>query len=253
MLVSHLAHSPASGLTQCALSLSLFSRTELATTPFQFGISHGFLANRAPFLARSATTTILFLTSVFIFVRTFLHEPFSRRFWWPAGWQRATLYIRAPPPTGRPYGPRRCGGPRLPVGFWIGEFPLRPGCRLLLRAAEGSTHIGFERVLFRRQSYLLWLHRLDHDDLLIRNGTQPRTLALGFGSNLNRVETFMTSRMPPVPPANRSQKGSGLENDTPPESSTNHPGHQNISEKGETANIKQNTTNEGYFRGRRTK
>jgi hypothetical protein len=59
--------------------------------------------------------------------------------------------------------------------------------------------------------------------------------------------------MPPVPPANRSQKGGGREKETPPDNSTNHPGHQNISEKGETANIKQNTTNEGYFRGRRTK
>jgi hypothetical protein len=59
--------------------------------------------------------------------------------------------------------------------------------------------------------------------------------------------------MPPVPPANRSKKGTG--GDTQPSSadSTKNPQPQNISEQGETANIKQNTTNKGYFHGRRTK
>jgi hypothetical protein len=32
-----------------------------------------------------------------------------------------------------------------------------------------------------------------------------------------------------------------------------HPEPQNIAEQGETANIKQNTTNKGYFHGRRMK
>jgi hypothetical protein len=63
----------------------------------------------------------------------------------------------------------------------------------------------------------------------------------------------MTSRMPPVPPGNRSQKGRVKKADLHSDESRDHPGHENISEKGETANIKQNTTNEGYFRGRRTK
>ena len=45
----------------------------------------------------------------------------------------------------------------------------------------------------------------------------------------------MSSRMPPVTPASRSK----------------HELHPNSSEKGDAANIKQNTTNEGYFGGRR--
>jgi len=32
-----------------------------------------------------------------------------------------------------------------------------------------------------------------------------------------------------------------------------HDHHDNAEEEGETANIKQNTTNKGFFRGRRTK
>ena len=62
----------------------------------------------------------------------------------------------------------------------------------------------------------------------------------------------MTKHMPPVPPANRSNKGTG-ESDTesPQDDSLRHPEHQNTAEQGETANIKQNTTNKGYFHGRR--
>jgi hypothetical protein len=61
----------------------------------------------------------------------------------------------------------------------------------------------------------------------------------------------MSSHLPPVPPANRSKEpGSGSEEskDTsgaPPEK------HHNASEEGDTANIKQNTTNKGFFHGRR--
>ena len=60
--------------------------------------------------------------------------------------------------------------------------------------------------------------------------------------------------MPPVPPANQSHKGTG-DNDTesPQDDSWRHPEHQNIAEQGETANIKQNTTNKGFFKGRRIK
>jgi hypothetical protein len=62
----------------------------------------------------------------------------------------------------------------------------------------------------------------------------------------------MSSQMPPVPPANRSKKGPNR----PPEVSKDkklvkHEHHANSAEEGDTANIKQNTTNEGYFRGRR--
>ena len=60
------------------------------------------------------------------------------------------------------------------------------------------------------------------------------------------------SNMPPVPPANRSKRGPKRN----PEMSKDdkfvkHEHHPNSAEEGDTANIKQNTSNEGYFRGRR--
>lgn len=60
------------------------------------------------------------------------------------------------------------------------------------------------------------------------------------------------NKMPPVPPANRSPKGTGSEPDT-------NAGPQpkgkakNAAEQGETANIRENTTNAGFFHGRRVK
>ena len=77
---------------------------------------------------------------------------------------------------------------------------------------------------------------------------------------VNRGLLIMSSRMPPVPPANRSNKGSAssrksgkrngpqaAENRTVKQTEQRH----NAAEEGETANIKQNTTNKGFFRGRR--
>jgi hypothetical protein len=61
------------------------------------------------------------------------------------------------------------------------------------------------------------------------------------------------SRMPPVPPANRSNKGPKDTGKPPQDTTRKHPEPQNIAEQGETANIKQNTTNKGYFQGRRVK
>ena len=55
--------------------------------------------------------------------------------------------------------------------------------------------------------------------------------------------------------ANRSKKGPGDHHEVA--SDTTHKKHPdeycNTSEQGDTANIKQNTTNKGYFRGRRKK
>jgi hypothetical protein len=63
----------------------------------------------------------------------------------------------------------------------------------------------------------------------------------------------MTSRMPPVPRDNRSNKGPESRSNTTPskDKSVKHENHPNAAEEGETANIKQNTTNKGFFRGRR--
>ncbi len=63
---------------------------------------------------------------------------------------------------------------------------------------------------------------------------------------------MMSSRMPPTPPASRGKYGPK----TNPKVSkgdkvVKHEHHPNAAEEGDTANIKQNTTNEGYFRGRR--
>ena len=52
---------------------------------------------------------------------------------------------------------------------------------------------------------------------------------------------------------NRSKKGTGGNAQPVQTDSVKAPQAQNISEQGETANIKQNTTNKGYFHGRRMK
>jgi hypothetical protein len=63
----------------------------------------------------------------------------------------------------------------------------------------------------------------------------------------------MTKHMPPIPPANRSNKGTGNDFEATQDTSVKPREPQNIAEQGETANIKQNTTNKGYFHGRRMK
>jgi hypothetical protein len=58
--------------------------------------------------------------------------------------------------------------------------------------------------------------------------------------------------MPPVPPASRSPKGVGgspkIKKETISEKKIDNP-----SEQGETGNIRLNTTNAGFFHGRRVK
>jgi hypothetical protein len=64
----------------------------------------------------------------------------------------------------------------------------------------------------------------------------------------------MSKAMPKTPVANRSPKGPGDHQEVG--SDTSHgrrPDDLNTSEQGDTANIKQNTTNKGFFRGRRMK
>ena len=63
----------------------------------------------------------------------------------------------------------------------------------------------------------------------------------------------MASHMPPIPSGNRSNKGTPKEAKQASEKLVQHEHHGNPSEKGETANIRQNTTNAGYFKGRRMK
>ena len=60
------------------------------------------------------------------------------------------------------------------------------------------------------------------------------------------------SHMPPVPPANRSQKGPGDTSEVSKDAAASH-AEINTAEQGDTANIRQNTTNKGFFQGRRVK
>ena len=65
----------------------------------------------------------------------------------------------------------------------------------------------------------------------------------------------MTHSLPPVPPANRSPRGNGIDSkkDASKDLSVLHEHHANAAEKGQTANIRQNTTNKGYVQGRGVK
>jgi len=58
--------------------------------------------------------------------------------------------------------------------------------------------------------------------------------------------------LPPVPAANHSQKGTGDHSEVPAVELRKKP-RINPAEQGQTANIKQNTTNKGFFKGRRVK
>jgi hypothetical protein len=61
------------------------------------------------------------------------------------------------------------------------------------------------------------------------------------------------NEMPPIPPGNRSPKGTGDHSEANKDASKGHQDIQNSAEQGDTANIKQNTTNAGFFKGRRVK
>jgi hypothetical protein len=69
----------------------------------------------------------------------------------------------------------------------------------------------------------------------------------------------MSSNMPPIPPASRSNKGpheSGEMDKNSSQAAENKSvklteKHHNAAEEGDTANIKQNTQNKGFYRGRR--
>jgi hypothetical protein len=64
----------------------------------------------------------------------------------------------------------------------------------------------------------------------------------------------MTKHMPEAPAANRSDKGTGDHHEIASDAThVKRLDDLNASEQGDTANIRQNTTNKGFFRGRRMK
>jgi len=61
----------------------------------------------------------------------------------------------------------------------------------------------------------------------------------------------MPKSMPKTPVANRSPRGPGDHQEARSDTTRERrPDDLNTSEQGDTANIKQNTTNKGFFRGR---
>ena len=66
------------------------------------------------------------------------------------------------------------------------------------------------------------------------------------------MEFQMSKSMPPVPPANRSNKGTAKDDPKAgQDTSHKHEPEPHTTEQGDTANIMQNTTNKGPFRGGR--
>ena len=85
--------------------------------------------------------------------------------------------------------------------------------------------------------------------LFMQNGVHQRIQRLAAVSE----EAMSKHRhLPPIPAANHSQKGTGDHSETP---AAERPKKARINpaEEGQTANIKQNTTNKGFFKGRRVK
>jgi hypothetical protein len=66
-------------------------------------------------------------------------------------------------------------------------------------------------------------------------------------------EEKMTGHMPPIPPGNQSDKGPKSDGDSVRDTSKGQKSMENSAEQGDTANIRQNTTNKGFFKGRRVK
>jgi hypothetical protein len=85
----------------------------------------------------------------------------------------------------------------------------------------------------------------------IKRRTSPLRHALGSEHDSRRRQQCHVT-MPPVPPANRSHKGTG-DNTEVNKDTSKKKGEVNTAEQGDTANITQNTTNAGFFKGRRVK
>jgi hypothetical protein len=89
----------------------------------------------------------------------------------------------------------------------------------------------------------------------MERGFRRNSLQRPLGSIATIAKEICMSRhneMPPVPPANRSHKGTGDDTHVNKDAPKNK-GEVNTAEQGDTANVKQNTTNAGFFKGRRVK
>ena len=60
----------------------------------------------------------------------------------------------------------------------------------------------------------------------------------------------MPNQMPPVPPENRSKKGTGAAPEAPKDTAPHKSIPQNLEQQGQQGNTKQNTTHQGYQQDR---
>ena len=91
--------------------------------------------------------------------------------------------------------------------------------------------------------------------LLIDIKVAPALGAMIILSAGNAAREFkMTGHMPPIPKGNQSSKGpKSADADAVRDTSVKEGHTQNTNEQGDSANVRQNTTNKGFFHGRRVK
>jgi hypothetical protein len=162
-------------------------------------------------------------------------------------WQSANAALqrrRVPSPWhGRPARdvPQRNGAPSL-----------RPHDALQLCCAR-LVPWSFPFVRSQRPPRRPWANGSFYRLLSGRNTFDPRLEKLA----ILRINQFsresQMSKMPPIPPGNQSTKGPELDAEGERDTSKGNHDIKNSAEQGDTANIKQNTTNAGFFKGRRVK
>jgi hypothetical protein len=133
------------------------------------------------------------------------------------------------------------------------RYPLTVTDGKVSGAADVSGSIGREGIAkvsipwCLRQRPAQWQRRVWQMERRLRWNCLQRPL----GSITTVANMSRHNEMPPVPSANRSHKGTddteANKDDRKDKAETNR------AEQGDTANIKQNTTNAGFFKGRRVK
>ena len=79
--------------------------------------------------------------------------------------------------------------------------------------------------------------------------TRYRTIG-ALARLLQNAGVSLMTKMPPVPPQNRSPKGVGSQKNTSQDEDPKAGRRENLAEQGRQGNIKQNTTNQGYQQDR---
>ena len=91
-------------------------------------------------------------------------------------------------------------------------------------------------------------------ELLINIKVAKRPVLYFIGNVEPQGSAKMTGHMPPIPKGNQSSKGpKSADADAVRDTSVKEGHTQNTNEQGDSANVRQNTTNKGFFHGRRVK